>query len=679
MNIGVRLGEASKLECGNYLGVLDLDIKNPKAKSDGLSALGDFLAKKNVSFGPVVISGRGNGSCHVYIKTKKEFDQVRVAASSKLMTIEGKKPTPEWDIVAYSKGRQVVLPPSIHPDTGAKYYWDKTLSEKIPLIDLGGMATEKQKKEVLKDWEPVAVDLVNSTLSEDIYLAITKGVGVEDRSASLYGVSIAMQRAGFKEREILSVLTDKKYFLGEVGFDHAKTNSRARAANWVLNHTVRKAKTAASSRDDFEVVDSGEVDELPDPVEANAIVTDLLKTRDWRLKLTKTDKGVLHTSFHNLMLILTNAANGPLLKHNSFNVQDTWMVDCPWGAKKGEEVVDDDILMIKAHLVKRYRFEPKTDKITEVVRVIARQNSFHPVKDYLATLVWDGIPRLETWLKDYHGATGPQAYLAAVGRKVLTAMIARVMNPGCKFDHVMVLEGKQGIGKSTMTEILSYPWYSDTAIDIREKDSKMQLQGVWILELAELNPSKKDRDLLKNFITSKSDRFRLPYGRKMATFKRQSVFIGTTNDSNYLSDKTGGRRWWPVKAGQLDRDGLIKVRDQLIAEAKVCYERNEKLWLDDPHVEKLAKVEQRDRLEIDDVQDELENFLDKKTPAPFRIIDLLSEPFFEGMRKDQWSQNRVGEMLRTLGYKMQYKRVNKVKARWWEKEGKNEVENDAGL
>ena len=211
----------------------------------------------------------------------------------------------------------------------------------------------------------------------------------------------------------------------------------------------------------------------------------------------------------------------------------------------------------------------------------AEQNGFHPLQDYLQSLEWDGVLRLDDWLSTYLGVE-ESVYVRAVGRMFLIQMVARVLRPGCKGDYMLILESPdQGEGKSTVCEILAgKEYFSDSLPKLEhEKDAMQHLRGKWLLEIGEMAAmSRSDADQIKHFVSKTSDRFRPSYGRNEVTNHRQCVFVGTTNRDNYLRDETGARRFWPVTVGSVDLDALKYDRDQLFAEAVVAFKAGEHWW-----------------------------------------------------------------------------------------------------
>jgi predicted P-loop ATPase len=260
-------------------------------------------------------------------------------------------------------------------------------------------------------------------------------------------------------------------------------------------------------------------------------------------------------------------------------------------------------------------------------------------------------------------------YTAAIGTKWMISAVARIMNPGCKADHLLVAEGPQGVGKSSSMSILAGDHFADTGITIGDKDSYQNLRRVWIYEFGELSSIKsaKDVERVKSFVSSRSDHYRPSYGKRALDFPRQCVFVGSTNESTYLADKTGNRRFWPFKCGNIDLKSLSRDRDQLWAEAMTRYQSNETWYIDTADLVAECREQQEAREQVDPwVQFASEWLSDPSIPDegigyPARThlnidrgittADLLVGAI--GMKRDRIdraAETRAGQVLRHLGW-----------------------------
>lgn len=676
MNLGVRLGRVSKLPSGEYLAVIDCDVKSTDAKhrAEMLGKLDGLGVPRSTR---CVVSGRGNGSMHIYIATKTPVAARRLAQSPEkvktyipsvapsksdrdALSVEelesGFRMRPAWEISLMGEGQQVVIPPSVHPDSGSPYRWHNKKASVVS-FDLWhdpAAAAPTEEKTASKKFEPVPVDILTLDISDKTLHAIDSGEGVSDRSAALFGAAIDLKKAGLDENQILSVLTDTKYFLGSVAFEHANTTSRARAADWVRRFTLKKAAKAATGLLDFEVI-SGDV-KVDEGEGTPDLALELVDPGDWRNSLDRDGKGKVKNTFVNLKRIFEGVADGKkLLSFDEFSHRIQWTDDSEFGNWAGEAITDAHCISVKMYFSRHFKLEVSTFVVHELLQEIARGNSFHPVKDFVMSLKWDKKPRLKRWLQTYLGASGNADYLAEVGTKFIVAMIARMFEPGVKFDYVLILEGDQGVGKSSTAKILASPWFSDSHITVTDKDAVLNIQNAWICELGELSALRKSEvNSVKEFISRQVDKIRPPYGRMVVEYPRRNVFIGTTNNDNYLNDPTGNRRFWPVKIGKLKRQLLVRDRDQLIAEAYERWLLGEKLYLS-PEGEKLAAFEQEARRMVSELEVIVTEFFQSDegkelAKKGFKTFDLLDEvPDLLHYRADRSFETRCGPVLRKLG------------------------------
>jgi predicted P-loop ATPase len=298
----------------------------------------------------------------------------------------------------------------------------------------------------------------------------------------------------------------------------------------------------------------------------------------------------------------------------------------------------------------------------QAVELVARDHAYHPVQDYLLGLEHDGKARLDTLLSQYFGAEQSE-YTKLVGRNLMISAIARILGVGEKVDMMMILEGKQGLLKSTAIKTLFYPWFTDDIEQFGSKDASMQCAGVWCIEVGELDAmTKTEASRIKAFISRTDDRFRPPYGRRIIERPRSCIFIGTTNCNDYLKDWTGARRFLPVAVTQIDIEGLQRDRDMLWAEARILYEAGVPWWFTDNETGKAAAAkandEQEARFQADPWEPLIIDYLDSRLHQPpdypaYRVT--IERVFKEAIqldeaKRDQTAMNRVSRCMKRLGW-----------------------------
>lgn len=328
-------------------------------------------------------------------------------------------------------------------------------------------------------------------------------------------------------------------------------------------------------------------------------------------------------------------------------------------------ITDEDVSAIQLALQQRGLEKVSRDTAFQAVLMRARERSFHPVRDYLNGLRWDGKPRLATWLHTYLGAERNE-YSAGIGSMFLIAMVARIFEPGCKADYMLVLEGKQSAMKSTACAVLGGQWFSDNLPSVGGDDVRLaqHLRGKWLIEVAEMSAmNKAETNDLKAFVSRKVEQFIPKYGRAEVHEPRQCLLIGTTNKAEYLRDETGGRRFWPVRvADALDVAALKRDRDQLFAEAVSLYRDGVEWWPSRDFEAEHIRAEQEDRFEADPWEPAVAEWLAHKDKVT-AIEVLRGAVCLETGKIGQREQRRVSAILERLGWE---RRRTKAE-RWWVK------------
>lgn len=488
------------------------------------------------------------------------------------------------------------------------------------------------------------------------------------RSAEAYRLLLDLFRAGSTEKEAVADIKRDKGPAGEWwreqdGRDKEGVRQQERALAQAKG--ICEADLAEMTADFDSCWTREELDEIEcaglagDPADTqpkSRALTPAADLDDWGAPMMQGDKPI--NNQHNAILYLGRNLDSilPDLAHNEMTHRDEW---------RGGEVTDSTIVLTRAQLERRGLKTIGKELVSDAVSTVARLRQFHPIRNMLNGLAHDGSPRLDSWLVRFAGAEDTP-YTRAVGRKFLLQMVARVMQPGCKADHTLVLIGPQGAGKSALCRLLAgAAYFTDTLPAITGgKDVMEHLQGVWLAELAELAPSRKsEAEDLKAFLTGTVDRFRVAYGKRTESFPRQNVFVGTTNDDEFLRDPTGGRRFWPVHVGKIDLAGLAAERDQLFAEAVAAYRAGESWWMEAAFEEAHARPMQDAARVRDSWAEEVVAWLDKPVrgdqdfdePGQIRAEVTASEVMAEALdltsaQQTMAIQKRVADVLKGLGW-----------------------------
>lgn len=340
---------------------------------------------------------------------------------------------------------------------------------------------------------------------------------------------------------------------------------------------------------------------------------------------------------------------------------------------------DSRAAMWLAQLNPDWSFTPSSDLVAEAIEVLGRANAFHPVREYLRALTWDGTPRLEAMLSDFLGVR-VTPYTQRAGKWWLMGAVKRVLEPGAKFDYCLVLAGTQGKKKSTFFSVIGGEWFSDTDLDLGSKDGMSNLRGVLIQEFPELGSlARAEEKKQKSFLSRRVDHYRPVYGRREIKSPRQVVFCGTTNEHEWNKDPTGGRRFWPVDClfDEIDVEALAASRDQLFAEAMHYVTQGERYW---PTQEEQRlhfdpeqiKVEQQDSL-VDAVHDWVWGRV-----ADFSMYEVAADCLkLDASKLTRDLQTRLGVALRKLGCTRVEKRNGMIRY-WYKPPVKNEASSSSG-
>lgn len=411
-----------------------------------------------------------------------------------------------------------------------------------------------------------------------------------------------------------------------------------------------------------------------DDPEEPAVGTEEEDPNAWRCRLIQS------SNKDGIVIVEPNSANVALVleEHHDwkgrlrFN-ELTKDVECE-GSPVSKLEQDADLVAAVDHwLQRKEELTLHANVVCAQMLFVARKRRFDPINEYLSDITWDNTPRLDTFFEMYCGAGlnddshDVTEYIRKAGTKWMIGAVARGLRPGCKVDNVIVLEGPQGVGKTTMLEVLGGEWYVKSENVLTDKDSKMLIGRGWIVELAELAAVRNtETEAQKAFFTARDDKFRPPYGRKVETFPRRCVFAGTTNETTYLRDETGNRRFWPIPCGQFNIAAIRRDRDQLWAEAVARYRAGE-TWYFNAAEAALAEEVANRRLRGTNFVDAVWDWWLRKDPDARPHQFTISEVATDALDIPKW---KVDEASRSIGRalkKMEFirKRVSENNVRTW--------------
>lgn len=626
-NLGVKLAEDDL--------VIDVDPRNFPDKDLFKRFVAEFPIDAQFSV------TTGSGGLHIYLKKPAT------------MAIKGR--LKDWPGIDFkSKGGYVVGAFSLHPDTSKPYLPNKNCTFKAPMVS-----------DKLLD----ALCQQAITLTPGIESYVKDKASIDRFAEYLEKAPIAIQGQGGDNTTFCVCAIGHDFGLHpDDTFElMAKIYNPLCQPPWDVEELKRKVYNAYKYTAGELGNKTAQAVGFPENEVNNTEVLGFNRISELQQKLFHRNTD--HTpkkDQHNTVLFFTPGFEfDGLLRFNQFSNEIEFTRKAPWHHlfETVKTWNDGEALRCKFYLSHFYHFEPSTINLHEAAYVAASHKHYHPVKDYLESLEWDGHKRCHSWLSDVLGVINDD-YSRAVGMKFLVAAVKRIYEPGCKYDYIMVLEGRQGTFKSTTFEILaSKQWYADPSMDITNKDSITMLFGKWIIELPEMETHfKSETQAMKAFLTRNTDRCRLPYHRVPMDFPRQSIFGGTINpdideDLGWLKDTTGNRRYWPVKVGvekQPDLNKLRQIRDQLWAEALFLYHQKVNIYMDDDNLILMAKKEQDKRLSKDMWFDTIQKYLTSNSGKDLRVVtstelyrDALGGNILHCSRREQ---HRIASVMAQLGW-----------------------------
>lgn len=403
-------------------------------------------------------------------------------------------------------------------------------------------------------------------------------------------------------------------------------------------------------------INTAESKSTPNPAKAEGGES---STFNWRNTLACNGKGIPLDSRENVFIYLNNHPDMKgLIAFDEFSLRLVKTRPTPWDAPfEGDMPWDDnDSLELALWMAQVNDLSIRSmDNINHAVKLAAWRNKFDPLVNYLDGLVWDGKPRMQTWLTDYAGVLANE-YSRIAGIMFLIGMVARAYRPGCIMRTMPVFEGVQYRGKSSIARILAGKWFSDSPIELKGKDGFINIQGIWLQEIAEMGSfNNQEAPIIKAYLSSASDRFRSPFDKYARDYPRRTVFFGTTNEDQYLRDKTGNSRFWPFRTEEvssIDLEGLVLARDQLFAEAVHMFKQGERWHPTEQQQNELFSQEQSLREYDDPWEEKIAAWLHTSTFYSTSVSEVLTDCLkIETGKQTNFNAIQVGKILTRLGWK----------------------------
>jgi hypothetical protein len=688
MNLGVRLGKPSHV-ANHFLHLLDVDIRDDAHAAEALKTLRSFAP--NYAKLPAVKSGSGGASRHFYFLTDRPHRSKKLAHSAEsFVDSEGKKHW-AWEIELFGSGKQVVLPPSIHPMTGREYEW---LSQFDFELAESGLAPCFLSSDVVDTWSPertapvleddddgfgAEVRLTPAAISEQQILAtladLPKSTWCEDRDGWLQ-VGMALHHQFEGRRWGYDIWTD--FSRQSDKFDEktqkATWKSFKPSPNGIRFPTLIKAAKAAREK---RMVQESEIEDLLGPAPQSTTDGEAGQALNIEDEVATfrpgPDASIRPTATKMSLALAAPDLLGLDIRHCTF--EDRSLISRT-GRNEWRPMKDSDYFEVQKRLEGLGMKNPSHEAVRRACHYRADKAQFDTGQLWLESIPkWDEIPRIDRFLQTYFGVSdGP--YATAVSRYIWSAMAGRILVPGVQADMVPVLYGSQGLGKSRGVEAMA-PDGKAGKISLADdpKENSRKMRGKVLFEIPEMQGLKtRELETIKAFV-SRSEESHVPKFLEFeSTYQRRGIFIGTTNERDFLADPTGERRWLPVECGAVDVGAIVRDRDQLWAEAKLLFDRSGVCWQD---AQRLAQAEHESYRVIDDWEPLISKWINRKTDDGFEEGARNSEPFLLshevaeeaiGLLKGQIdlrASRRIGSILKHLGFTRKQQRVRGENMKVW--------------